>query len=308
MTLEKQINNVKALIEYRNSATDPIEGVKILLKCAQEFNEIDLMPLINELYEKGPKQFINDNLPDPYGIEEYLTEPFSFTRVLKNQEALRDKYKTIHNRLKQDRGIDKAPSLQNTYRLSNPEDEITHLVYLYTKLVDFWNYDTDENTRIEAPTKGVMEECLADQCGIEYKTLTNSGIVLSVFQELLKCKSRDEQLGVIQRKSNTPDKDKHPRKESCLTFIIGLGDWGNEVNIGLNKFGYSLLDNLDHELAIKYLLTQPPLESGRKNLEWINTVLQKVLTPENYQKHHFAMPGERAQKKQSEQTKSAKSK
>ena len=304
MTLEDHINNVKALIDYRNTATDPIEGVEILLKCAKEFNDIDLKPLSNELQQNGPKQFIEDNLPDPFGIENDLTEPFSFSKLLADK-AFREKFYASQRGFNlSDEDIMKISS-SFTPRFSLHDEGETFVEYLYSKLEDFWRNKSDEQLIIKQPTKGVLEDYLAEECGIEYRTLINSGIVLSTFQDILKCKNRQEKLVLI--KNNSPSLNSTPRKDRCLAFIIGLGDWGKKVHDGLKKFGYSLVNTFDHELTIKYLLTQPSDKSGRENLEWINDVLKSVLSSESYQKYHFAMPGDRVQKKQNEQTNSEKS-
>ncbi len=294
MTLEQQSNNVKALIDYRNALTEPTEGLRILLKCSQEFKDVDLVSLSQELLKHGPSRFIKENLPDPFGIEEALTEPFSFTKLYADKD-FREKYNANLNRLiLSDEEITKISS-QFTPRFSTPEEQVTYLEYLYCKLEDFWRYIADKQSETEQPTKGILEDYLSEECGIEYRTLINSGVVLSTFQEILKCKNRQEKLVLI--KNNSSSSNSIPRKDRCLAFIIGLGDWGNDVHQSLLKFGYSLVDKFDHELALKYLLTLERRGTGRENLEWINTVLERVLDTDNYKKYRFAMPGERAEKK-----------
>ena len=297
MTLEQQSNNVRALIDYRNAVADPVEGLKILLKCAQEFKDVDLVPLKQELLDHGPTQFIIDNLPDPFGTEEAFTESFSYTTLL-TDETFRKKYEMISNMRKLHMPF-KEPANgitpKYTPRLSTSEEEVLYLEYMYDKLQVFWFKLKEDIPTIVSPSKAVMEAYLDDLCGIEYKTLINSGVVLTTFQELLKCQNRQEKLVVIR--NSLPRTYSRLSKERSLAFIIGLGDWGDEVHNSLRKFGYSLIYSYDYELAIMYLLKLESAETGRKNLEWINGVFEQVLDVDECLKRRFAMPGDRGTKK-----------
>ena len=87
--------NIKALINYRQTVSDPIEGLKALLLCAKNFHDLELTPLAMDLLQLGPQKFIEEYIPDPLGREAEL-EKWRNINVI-SHELITHAYRNMHD-------------------------------------------------------------------------------------------------------------------------------------------------------------------------------------------------------------------